>query len=98
MVNFDNLKVYVIGFAIIAVICVGALYYGYLNEKEFGGADDGAEDVVSEYDPDFKSWTNGIWGDYELPGETESLLFALQAAIGALVIGYFIGRHAKSKN
>jgi cobalt transport protein len=32
---------------------------------------------------------------WEVPGETESLLFALQAAIGASIIGFFIGRYGK---
>ena len=35
--------------------------------------------------------------NYELPGETESLLFAVQAAIGAIIIGYFIGFNAGQK-
>jgi cobalt/nickel transport protein len=56
---------------------------------EFGGADGQAEQVISEIAPDYKPWFNAIW---EPPsGEIESLLFALQAAIGAGFIGYFIG-------
>jgi cobalt/nickel transport protein len=39
-------------------------------------------------------WIDAIYG--ELPGEIESLLFAIQAAIGAVIIGYFIGS-ARSK-
>ena len=36
-----------------------------------------------------KPWFSSIW---EPPsGEIESLLFALQAAIGAIIIGYFFG-------
>ena len=48
--------------------------------------------------PDYEPWYVGIFGDYELPGETESLLFALQAAIGALIIGFFVGRYTKDRN
>lgn len=95
--NTKNATVYVVGFAIIAILCIGTLYYGAGQGFEFGGADDGAEDVVDQVDPDYDPWTSGIWGDYELPGETESLLFALQATIGALIIGYFIGRYTRSK-
>ncbi|MEJ5327613.1 MAG: energy-coupling factor ABC transporter substrate-binding protein [Candidatus Bathyarchaeia archaeon] len=54
---------------------------------EFGGADSAAEEAISEqgYEP----WFTPIW---EPPsGEIESLLFAVQAAIGAIIIGYFIG-------
>lgn len=93
----DNKIIYIAGFLIIAVMVVATLAYGNSNGKEFGGSDDAAEDVVQEEDPDFEPWTKGIWGDYELPGETESLLFALQAAIGAIIIGYFIGRYTKNK-
>ena len=92
-----NWQIYVIGFAVIAVFVIGVLAWGNANGKEFGGADDGAEGVVEEVDPDYEPWTNGIWGDYELPGETESLLFAVQAAIGAIIIGYFIGRAATKR-
>ena len=46
---------------------------------------------------DYVPLFTGIFGDYELPGENDSMLFALQAAIGAIIIGYFIGRYTKSK-
>ena len=37
----------------------------------------------------FQPWYSSIW---EPPsGEIESLIFALQAAIGAIIIGYFFG-------
>ncbi|MBD8137532.1 energy-coupling factor ABC transporter substrate-binding protein [Bacillus sp. CFBP 13597] len=56
---------------------------------EFGGADGEAEEAITKIHPEYKPWFNSIW---EPPGaETESLLFALQAAIGAGFIGYFIG-------
>lgn len=86
-----NTMIYIGGFAVIAIMCVAFLAYGASQGYEFGGADDGAEGVVEEVDPGYESWFTGIMGDYELPGETESLLFALQAAIGAIIIGYFIG-------
>ena len=92
-----NLKIYIGGFALIAVFVIIVLAWGNANGDAFGGADDGAEDVVAEVDPGFEAWWDGIWGDYELPGETESLLFAVQAAIGAIIIGYFIGRTVQKK-
>ena len=37
----------------------------------------------------YQPWAQSIW---EPPsGEIESLLFALQAAFGAIIIGYFLG-------
>ncbi|MGE7767391.1 energy-coupling factor ABC transporter substrate-binding protein [Peribacillus sp. NPDC096540] len=56
---------------------------------EFGGADGAAEEAITKIQPEYEPWFNSIW---EPPGaETESLLFALQAAIGAGFIGYFFG-------
>lgn len=56
---------------------------------EFGGADGEAEEAIGEMSPDYEPWFSNIW---EPPsGEIESLLFVLQAAIGAGFIGYFIG-------
>ncbi|MGA3674173.1 energy-coupling factor ABC transporter substrate-binding protein [Lysinibacillus agricola] len=56
---------------------------------EFEGADGQAEAAIGEINTDYEPWFESIW---EPPsGEIESLLFALQAAIGAGFIGYFIG-------
>ena len=45
--------------------------------------------MIKTIKPDYEPWANSL---IELPGsETESLLFALQAAIGAGVIGYVLG-------
>jgi len=56
---------------------------------EFGGADGAAEGIIAAINPDYQPWFNNIW---EPPsGEIESLLFALQAALGAGILGYYIG-------
>ena len=64
------------------------MYNGYgEDEGYFGGADDQAGEAIEEtgYEP----WFSSIW---EPPsGEIESLLFALLAAIGALIFGYAFG-------
>lgn len=88
--------IYVVGMAVIVIMVVATLAYGYANGFEFGGADDAAGDVVGG--GDYEPWWGGIFGDYELPGETESFLFALQAAIGAIIIGFFIGRFTGNRN
>jgi len=57
------------------------------GEEAWGGADGAAAELIesSGYEP----WIDPFW---EPPsGEIESLLFALQAAIGAIVIGYIFG-------
>jgi cobalt/nickel transport protein len=81
---------YVIGFSLIAVIALSAFLLA--PGAEFGGADGEAEDIIGDIDPDYDPWVDSLW---EVPGETESLLFALQAAIGASIIGFFIGRYGK---
>ncbi|NHN31875.1 energy-coupling factor ABC transporter substrate-binding protein [Paenibacillus agricola] len=59
-----------------------------LVNGEFGGADDAAEQIITELNPAYEPWFSSL---FELPGETESMLFALQAAMGAGFIGYTIG-------
>lgn len=65
------------------------------GDAEFGGADGEAEELIAEIRPDYEPWFSPV---FEPPsGEIESLLFVLQAAIGAGVIGfgfgYLKGRH-----
>ena len=87
---------YIVG--IILLLFAAQFFYGLAIEPdaEFGGADGAAEDVIAEIDPDYEPWFGGI--GFEPPGgETESLLFALQAAIGALVIGYIFGYYRGKK-
>ena len=56
----------------------------------FGGADGMAEDVITKINPDYEPWRAPVW---EPPsGEIESMLFTLQAAIGSLVMGFFLGK------
>jgi len=55
----------------------------------FGGADDKAKDMISEIAPDYKPWFEPLIEPAS--GEIASLLFALQAALGAGFIGYFLG-------
>lgn len=58
-------------------------------DSEFGGADGAAEAMIVQIAPDYEPWFRPL---VEPPGgETESLLFALQAALGAGLIGYFFG-------
>lgn len=80
-----NSKYYIV--LIVAVVILFAVPLIILPNAEFGGADSSAEDAIS--DQGYEPWFTSIW---EPPsGEIETLLFSLQAAIGALIIGYFIG-------
>ncbi|USG66693.1 energy-coupling factor ABC transporter substrate-binding protein [Brevibacillus ruminantium] len=72
---------------LVAVLAVVPLVL--VKDSEFAGADGAAEEAITEMAPDYEPWFQPL---LEPPGgETESLLFALQAALGAGVIGYAIG-------
>ena len=63
---------------------------------EYAGADGQAEEVIGEIDSDYEPWIEPIFEPAS--GEIESLLFVLQAAIGAAIIGFGFGRmSAKAK-
>ena len=90
---------------LLAVVCIIlfiaplVIYSGHgEDDGYFGGADDAAGEAINEsHGGKYEPWASAIW---EPPsGEIESLLFALQAAIGAIIIGYFFGywRGQKSK-
>ncbi|BAZ04983.1 energy-coupling factor ABC transporter substrate-binding protein [Calothrix sp. NIES-3974] len=57
--------------------------------SEFAGADGQAEEIIKQVKPDYKPWFEPILAPPG--GETESLLFASQAGLGAGLIGYVIG-------
>jgi ABC-type cobalt transport system, periplasmic component len=60
-----------------------------INDSEFGGADGKAEELIETISPEYSPWADSI---VELPGgETESLLFCLQAALGGGLLGYGFG-------
>ena len=55
----------------------------------FTGSDDQARNTIGKIDPSYKPWAKSL---LEPPSsEIESLLFALQAALGAGFIGYWLG-------
>ena len=55
----------------------------------FGGADDQAKNLIGEINPEYQPWFESLIEPAS--GEIASLLFALQAAIGAGFIGYYLG-------
>ena len=81
---------------IVAVVILFAAPLILFPSAEYGGADSAAEDAIT--DSGYTPWFTSIW---EPPsGEIETLLFSLQAAIGAVIIGYFVGyeRGKRAKN
>ncbi len=76
-----------------AVIAVVPLIL--IQDSEFGGADGAAEEAITEIDPDYETWASPV---IEPPGgETESLLFCVQAGLGAGVFGFILGRLTERK-
>lgn len=61
----------------------------------FSGADDLAKSAISEVTPGYQPWFTPIW---EPPSaEVYNFLFALQAALGGLFVGYFLGYYEGPK-
>lgn len=83
-------KYYIVILVLVAVITILPLaMYNGMGEDEgyFSGADGAASTAIEK--TGYTPWYNAIW---EPPsGEIESLFFAIQAAIGAIIIGYIMG-------
>ncbi|HHV35388.1 MAG TPA: energy-coupling factor ABC transporter substrate-binding protein [Syntrophomonadaceae bacterium] len=74
---------------IVLVLLIAVFPLLVKGNAEYEGADAEAEVAITEVQPEYEPWLESIW---EPPsGEIESLLFALQAAIGAGFIGYYFG-------
>ncbi|MFF0829095.1 energy-coupling factor ABC transporter substrate-binding protein [Brevibacillus sp. NPDC003359] len=74
---------------LLGVIVLAIVPLLLVQDSEFGGADGVAEEAIKEISPNYEPWFQPL---IEPPGgETESLLFAVQAALGAGVVGYAVG-------
>ena len=82
-----NLRTALICLILCVVIAVVPLLF--IKDSEFGGADGAAEEAITQIDKSYEPWFESI---LEPPGgETESLLFCLQAALGAGVFSFGMG-------
>lgn len=74
---------------LLLVIVIAVTPLLLIKDSEFGGADGAAEEAVTTINPDYQPWAQSL---LEPPGgETESLLFCLQAGIGAGIFGFCFG-------
>jgi cobalt/nickel transport protein len=73
----------------LGVVLLVVLPLAFVHGK-FEGSDDQGSAAVASSVPNFKPWAHPLW--VPPSPEIESLLFALQAALGAGVIGYVVGR------
>jgi cobalt/nickel transport protein len=79
-----------VGILVIVLLVFATLAFvqsGSGEEEGWGGADGGAAEMIDE--TGYTPWFESIWAPPS--GEIESLFFCLQAAIGAIIIGYFFG-------
>lgn len=81
---------------LIILVALVAIPMIFVKDAEFGGADGNAEEAITEIQEDYEPWFASLW---EPPsGEIESLLFCVQAALGAGVVGFVLGRVTAKKD
>lgn len=78
-----------ISFALFVLLVLTALLFWFNQSTGFAGADMQAESIALEINPNYQHWFQPV-GISPSP-ELESLLFTLQAALGAGLMGYFLG-------
>ncbi len=78
--------------ATVAIVAAPLLIPGLGGE--FKGSDDLGTDAINEARPGYQPWFQPVWKPPS--DEVQSLLFSLQAALGAGFLGYVIGRRQSS--
>lgn len=73
----------------ILVVAISVIPLVFAKNAKFAGSDDQAKKTITQIKPNYKQWASPIWKPPS--AEIESLLFALQAAIGAGVVCYYLG-------
>jgi cobalt/nickel transport protein len=75
----------------VALVVAAAPVLGLVPRgSDFTGADGQAQEAILQIRPDYQPWSAPLW---QPPSkEIESALFALQAALGAGLFGYLLGR------
>lgn len=88
--NSKKYGAWVIIAGILAIILLVVIPLVIIQDSQFGGSDGAGSKAVAAIAPEYNAgWTTNWW---KPPGsETESMLFALQATAGGILIGYFFG-------
>lgn len=77
----------------VVVLFALALYFGTRHTKDgeegFVGTDSSATEQIQQSNPDYEPWFSPVF--QPASGEVESGLFAMQAALGAGVLGFVLG-------
>ncbi|HRF61427.1 MAG TPA: energy-coupling factor ABC transporter substrate-binding protein [Candidatus Competibacter sp.] len=77
--------------AVVVILVAQPLLLPIPNQlgEPFPGADDQGKKAIVASNPDYRPWFKPIW---EPPsGEITNLFFALQGALGAGLLGYYLG-------
>jgi len=77
------------GLLIILVLLITFVPLYIARDGAFEGADGQAEEAITEIAEDYEPWFSPIFEPAS--GEIESLLFVLQGALGAGILGYGLG-------
>lgn len=81
---------------LVILVLIIAVPIIFLKDAEFGGADGNAEEAITQIQEDYEPWFESLW---EPPsGEIESLFFCVQAALGAGIVGFVLGRVTAKKD
>jgi cobalt/nickel transport protein len=85
-----KLKLEYIVLGIILIFAIIFTYNVYYGDHEWSGADVNAGNMIDTVTGgSYKPWFNPV---FEPPsGEVETFMFAFQSAIGAIIVGYFLG-------
>ncbi len=92
--TISNERIWFVVIAIALAILLQFALAGVVGS--FEGTDDQAVSLIQDIAPGYQPWADHLWTpESDL---TETLLFALQAAIGVGIITYFLARWHKSGN
>ena len=88
-----------LGVVVLAIVPL-VIHASKEGDDAFSGTDGQAQQLIEQMQPDYEPWYSPVWKPPS--AEIESMLFALQAAIGTGIvcycIGYYRGRYLKQKD
>lgn len=73
---------------VVAIVVIVGAAFVVAGGSEFGGSDGAATDAITTGSPQYQPWFSSLWAPEV---QVESGLFALQAALGAGVLGFILG-------
>ncbi|MBE6066851.1 MAG: energy-coupling factor ABC transporter substrate-binding protein [Clostridium lundense] len=77
------------------LIVLMSFIIGSAKGGEFVGADDKMGETISVVNPNYNPWAKSLWEPTS--ARMEKTLFAVQALIGVVFIGYYIGKKKNVK-